>query len=600
MASPLVRLNADLWRYRWLIGPGLVCAFVSSLLALVVPVTVREAVDAVPRMVAVHDLLRGTPAEVAFYRDAQGALILLGVLAVVLSALSGLFTFLMRRLVVVASRHIEFDLRNRLYAHLQTLSGSFYHRYPTGDVMTRATSDIERVRQYVGPALMYLARSVAAIVTALAVMIAISPALTFWSLLPMPVLAVAVFYVARLIHVRTDERQASYSALTSRVQEAFSGIRVVKAYAQEETWAGRIDETSAVYQDRSLALAKIDAVFRPVLMVLIGASTVLVVAVGGRLAIEGTLSLGNIAEFLIYVTILTWPVASFGYVVSMIQQASASMSRLLDVLDTEPDVADDERTDASVATVEGRLTFDDVSFRYAPDGPDVLAGVSLDVPAGTTLGVVGRTGSGKSTLVQLVPRLMDPTRGAVRIDGRDIREVPVAVLRAAIGIVPQEVFLFSDTVGHNVAFGAPDATPDEIRQAAVEADLLANVEDFPDGFDTIVGERGVTLSGGQKQRTAIARALIRRAPVLLFDDALSAVDTRTEATILANLREQFGQRTVVIVSHRVSAVQDADQIVVLDDGRVAEHGTHDELVALGGTYATMVRKQLLEAELADA
>ncbi|HEX8384939.1 MAG TPA: ABC transporter transmembrane domain-containing protein, partial [Rubricoccaceae bacterium] len=261
MASPLVRLNADLWRYRWLIGPGLVCALVSSLLALVVPVTVREAVDAIPRMVAVHGLVAGTPAADAVFRDARGALVLLGALAVGLSALSGLFVFLMRRLVVVASRHIEFDLRNRLYAHLQTLSGSFYHRYPTGDVMTRATSDIERVRQYVGPALMYLARAIAAILTALAVMIAISPALTFWSLLPMPVLATAVFFVSRMIHVRTDERQRAYSSLTSRVQEAFSGIRVVKAYAQEETWARRIDETSARYQDRSLALARIDAVF---------------------------------------------------------------------------------------------------------------------------------------------------------------------------------------------------------------------------------------------------------------------------------------------------------------------------------------------------
>ena len=600
MASPLVRLNADLWRYRWLIGPGLVCALVSSLLALVVPVTVREAVDAIPRMVAVHGLVAGTPAEAAVYADARGALVLLGGLAVVLSALSGLFTFLMRRLVVVASRHIEFDLRNRLYAHLQTLSGSFYHRYPTGDVMTRATSDIERVRQYVGPALMYLARSVAAIVTALAVMVAISPELTFWSLLPMPILAVAVFYVARLIHVRTDERQRSYSALTSRVQEAFSGIRVVKAYVQEEAWARRIDETSADYRARSLALARIDAVFRPVLMVLIGASTVIVIAVGGRLAIAGELSLGNIAEFLIYVTILTWPVASFGYVVSMIQQASASMSRLLDVFDTAPDVADSAATDASVTAVEGRLTFDDVTFRYTEAGPAVLDRVSLDVPAGTTLGIVGRTGAGKSTLVQLVPRLMDPTSGTVRLDGRDVREVPLAVLRGAIGIVPQEVFLFSDTVGHNVAFGAPDATDADIRTAAHEADLLDNVEAFPAGFETVVGERGITLSGGQKQRTAIARALIRRPPVLLFDDALSAVDTRTEATILATLREQFGQRTVVIVSHRVSAVQDADQIAVLDDGRVAEHGTHDELVALGGTYATMVRKQLLEAELAEA
>ncbi len=600
MASPLARLNPDLWRYRWLIGPGLVCALVSSLLALVVPVTVREAVDAIPRMVAVHTLLRGTPAEALVYAQSRDALVLLGALAVGLSALSGLFTFLMRRLVVVASRHIEFDLRNRLYAHLQTLSASFYHRYATGDVMTRATSDIERVRQYVGPALMYLARSIAAIVTALAVMIAISPTLTFWSLLPMPILATAVFFVSRMIHARTDAQQRAYSTLTSRVQEALSGIRVVKAYAQEETWANRIDETSQAYQDRSLGLARVDAVFRPTLMVLIGASTVLVVAVGGRLAISGELSLGNIAEFLIYVTILTWPVASFGYVTSMIQQASASMSRLLDVLDAEPDVADSEATDEAITQVEGRITFDDVTFRYLDGGPAVLDGVSLDVPAGTSLGVVGRTGAGKSTLVRLIPRLMDPTSGAVKLDGLDVRTIPLTVLRGAIGIVPQEVFLFSDSVGNNVAFGAPDATEADIRQAAEEADLLANIEDFPEGFETRVGERGITLSGGQKQRTAIARALIRRPPVLLFDDALSAVDTRTEATILANLRQQFGQRTVVIVSHRVSAVHDADQIVVLDDGRIAERGTHEELVRAGGAYAAMVRKQLLEDELAEA
>ena len=600
MASPLRRLDADLWRYRWMLGPGLLCALLSALAALVVPGIVREAIDAVPRMVAVHDLAAGTPAEALVYDDFQRALVLLGLLAVALSAVAGLFLFLMRRLVVVASRHIEYDLRNRLYAHLQTLSGSFYHRFPTGDVMTRATSDIERVRRYVGPALMYLARAAAGIVTALVVMLAISPTLTFWSLLPMPVLAVSVFVVSRLVHVRTDRQQSAYSALTSRVQEALSGIRVVKAYAQEETWAGRIDHASGAYRARALDLARVDAAFRPLLMVLIGASTVLVVAVGGQLVIEGRLSLGNIAEFLLYVTILTWPVASFGYVVSMVQQASASMARIAEIFDTTADVADGPRTDASISRIEGALALRGVSFRYTPDGPDVLQDVSLDVPAGTTLGVVGRTGSGKSTLVQLLPRLVDPTEGQVLVDGHDLRTVPLQTLRGAIGLVPQEVFLFSDSVGANVAFGAIDAPEALVRTAAEEADLLDNVEAFPRGFETIVGERGITLSGGQKQRTAIARALIRRPPILVFDDALSAVDTRTEATILGNLRRHFGQRTVVVVSHRISAVQDADQIVVLRGGRVAERGTHAELVAAGGEYAQMHRKQLLEEELAES
>ncbi|PAP78325.1 ABC transporter ATP-binding protein [Rubrivirga marina] len=600
MASPLRRLDADLWRYRWTLGPGLLCALASALFTLFIPGLVREAIDAIPRMVAVQGYAAGTAAGAALGAEFRWALVLLGLMILGLALLSGLFMFLMRRLVVVASRNIEYDLRNRLYAHLQTLSGSFYHRFATGDVMTRATSDIEKVRRYVGPALMYLSRAVAAIVMALAFMLAISPTLTFWAVLPMPVLAVSVFFVSKLVHVRTDRQQTSYSGLTSRVQEALSGIRVVKAYTQEETWGRRIDDASEDYQDKALDLAKVDAAFRPVLMILIGLSTVLVVGVGGRLVIAGELSLGNIAEFIIYVANLTWPVASFGYVVSMIQQASASMARIAEILDTEPGVADDAQRIAEVDDVAGRLTFDDVTYRYTPGGPAVLDAVSFDVPAGTSVGIVGRTGSGKSTLVELIPRLMDPTEGTVRVDGRDLREIPLHTLRAAIGYVPQEVFLFSDTVGNNIAFGVPDSEAAEITEAAREADLLANVEDFPKGFETRVGERGITLSGGQKQRTAIARALIRRAPILLFDDALSAVDTRTEATILENLRAQFGQRTVVVVSHRVSAVQDADQILVLDEGRVAERGSHAELVAAGGAYATLVRKQQLEAELEGA
>ena len=599
MASPLRRLDADLWRYRWTLGPGLLCALASALFTLFIPGLVREAIDAIPRMVAVQGYAAGTAAGDLLYGEFRRSLVLLGAMILALALVSGLFMFLMRRLVVVASRRIEYDLRNRLYAHLQRLSGAFYHRFATGDVMTRATSDVEKVRRYVGPALMYLARAVAAIVMALTFMLAISPTLTFWAVLPMPILAVSVFFVSRLVHVRTDRQQQAYSGLTSRVQEALSGIRVVKAYAQEETWGRRIDAASEDYQDKALRLAWVDSAFRPVLMVLIGTSTILVVGVGGRLVIEGALSLGNIAEFIIYVANLTWPVASFGYVVSMVQQASASMARIAEILDTEPAVSDGDQTGAA-APVQGALAFDDVTFRYTPDGPAVLDGVSFEVPAGTSLGIVGRTGSGKSTLVELIPRLMDPTAGTVRVDGRDVREIPLQTLRGAIGYVPQEVFLFSDTVGHNIAFGVPDAADAQVREAAVEADLLANVEDFPLGFDTLVGERGITLSGGQKQRTAIARALIRRPPILLFDDALSAVDTRTEATILENLRAQFGQRTVVVVSHRVSAVQDADQIVVLDAGVVTERGTHDALVAAGGAYATLVRKQQLEAELEGA
>ena len=599
MASPLRRLNPYIWRQKWRMVPGLGFALVSSLFALVVPVVIREAVDAVPRMVAVYRLYAGTDVQAELFADFRLALVMAGLVVIALSLLSGVFIFAMRQTVVVASRHIEYDLRNTLYGHLQRLSGDFYARFPTGDVMTRATSDIEKVRRYVGPALMYIARAIAAIVTALTVMLAISSTLTLWALLPMPVLAVSIFFVSKLVHSRTDRQQKAYSGLTSRVQEALSGIRVVKAYSQEAAWADRVDAAGDDYRDRALALARVDAAFRPVLLVLIGASTLLVVGVGGRLVIEGMLTVGNIAEFIIYVTILTWPVASFGYVVSMVQQASASASRLFEILDWAPDVTSPAEPD-DVQTIEGRLTFDDVSFRYEDDGPLVLDSVSVDVPAGTTLGIVGRTGSGKSTLVDLIPRLMDPTEGHVRVDGHDVRRLPLAVLRGTIGYVPQEGFLFSDTVGHNIAFGAMEATREQVTEAADEADLLAQVEGFPEGFETRVGERGITLSGGQKQRTAIARALLRRAPILLFDDALSAVDTRTEATILANLRRHFGRRTVVVVSHRISAVQDADQIIVLDNGRVTEQGAHEDLVQQDGLYASLYRKQQLEAELEES
>ncbi len=597
-AHPLRRLNPYLWKYKGLMIPGLLAALASAGFAIVVPVVVREAVDAIPRMVTVHKLYAGTPVEDFLWRYFAYTLVVIGVAIVGLSIISGVFSFLTRQTVVVASRHIEFDLRNRLYDHLQKLSAGFYHRTPTGDVLTRATSDIEKVRRYIGPAIMYAVRALTTVVTVLIVMLLISPTLTLWALLPMPALAVVIFFVSQLVHARTDAMQRQYSTLTSRVQEALAGVRVVKAYTREIFEAERFEDESRDYKRRALDLALIDAAFRPIMQILIGASTILVVWIGGRLVIEGTITLGNIAEYIIYVAIMTWPVASFGFVISMIQQASASATRLFEILDTAPDVIDTERTDQAIHSIEGRVTFEDVSYHYTDGGPDVLRGLSFDVPAGTTIGIVGRTGSGKSTLIELIPRLIEPTQGTVKVDGRNVQTIPLDTLRSNIGMVPQEVFLFSDSVGNNIAFGELDAEQAEIEQAALEADLLANIEDFPEGFETRVGERGITLSGGQKQRTAIARALIREPRILIFDDALSAVDTRTEATILGHLKKHYGQRTIVIVSHRISAVQDADQILVLEDGAIAERGDHDALVEHGGIYADLYRKQLLEEELA--
>ena len=595
--QPLARLNEYFWKYRRLFFPGLLCAVASAGFAIVVPIVVRHAVDSIPAFVSRYRAVDGTDAESLLFGYFFGVLLLYAFLIVLLSLISGAFTFLMRQTIVVASRHIEFDLRNALYAHLQLLPRGFYHGHSTGDVITRATSDIEHVRRYVGPALMYFSRAIVLVVTAIAVMLIISPRLTFFAILPMPLLAISVFFLAHLVHSRSDAIQNQYSVLTSRVQEALSGIRVIKAYTREESEARTFEHESAAYRARMLDLAMIDSTWRPVFLLLVGMSTVIVVWVGGRLVMEGAITIGNIAEYMIYVALMTWPVAAMGYVITMVQRAAASIARLNAIFDTDPEIADGPRTDPSITRMDGRVSFECVSFRFGADSDWVLRDVSFEAPAGSTLAIVGRTGSGKTTLVQLVPRMLEPVSGAVRIDGHDVSSIPLQVLRSSIGYVPQDVFLFSDSVANNIAFGTLQADEGEIVEAAREADLLENVQSFPDGFETSVGERGITLSGGQKQRTSIARALIREPRILILDDALSAVDTNTERNILGHLKQHYGRRTMIVVSHRISAVRSADLILVLDEGRIVERGRHDELLLQDGLYASMYRKQLLEQEL---
>ena len=573
------------------------CVTVSAGFQISVPRVVRQAVDGIPRFVSLHSAFDDTPAQAMLYSEFFVTLLFFLAAIAGLTLLAGGFLFLTRQTLVVASRHIEYDLRNRFYDHLQTLSPQFYQDYSTGDVITRATDDIEKVRRYIGPAIMYSTRSLVMVVIAVSVMFVISPKLTLYALVPMPLLAISVFFLARMVHHRSDRVQQQYSTLTSRVQEALSGIRVLKAYTREPREQRRFEDESDTYKHRTLDLALVDAGWRPVFLILVGLSTILVVWIGGRLVAQGTISVGNIVEYILYVNFMTWPVASMGFVITMIQRASASVIRLHEILDTEPAIADGEQTDESITSLTGSLSFEDVTFRYTDEEEPALRNVSFDLDADETLAIVGRTGAGKSTLVEMIPRLLDPDSGTVRIDGHDVRAIPLDVLRDAIGYVPQDVFLFSDTVADNVAFGTLDASDEAIRQATAEADLLDNIEDFPDGFDTHVGERGITLSGGQKQRTSIARALIRDPRILIFDDALSAVDTATERNILQSLRERQGSHTLVIVSHRLSAVQEADLILVMDEGRVVEQGTHDDLLDHDGLYASLHRKQQLEEEI---
>jgi ATP-binding cassette subfamily B protein len=595
--GPLARLNHFFWRYKYLFVPGLLFTMVSAGFQITVPMVVRQAVDSIPRFVRLYTLYDNTPVQAELYAYFFLALVLFALVIILLSGISGLFMFLMRQTMVVASRHIEYDLRNDLYDHLQRLSSSFYQEYSTGDVITRATDDIEKVRRYIGPAIMYVTRSLVMVLVAASVMFVISPTLTLYALTPLPVLAIAVFFMARMVHYRSDQLQQQYSTLTSRVQEALSGIRVLKAYTREAAEAEAFDEESREYRARNLNLALVESAWRPSFLLLVGVSTVIVVWMGGQLVAEGAITIGNIAEYIIYINMMTWPVASLGFVITMIQRASASVLRLQNIMDREPDIDDGPQTNTAIQSLDGRITFRDVWYQYEDEDEPALRGISFDLPADQTLAIVGRTGSGKSTLVRMIPRLLQPDTGTVAIDGHEIQTIPLRTLREHMGYVPQDVFLFSDTVANNIAFGDLDAERDEIRAAAAEADLVENVEDFPDGFDTYVGERGITLSGGQKQRTSIARALIRDPRVLVFDDALSAVDTATERNILRSLRERQGHHTLVIVSHRLSTVQQADLILVMEQGEIVQRGTHDTLVDEEGLYADLYEKQLLEEEI---
>jgi ATP-binding cassette subfamily B protein len=519
-----------------------------------------------------------------------------GVLLFILAAVGGIFRFLMRRIIVGASRDFEYDLRNDFFAALQRLHLSYFQHHRTGDLMSRATNDLGAVRMMMGPAVMYTASTVLTFVVAIVLMVSIDPWLTLVALVPLPFVTVVVKYFGTAIHNRFEKIQEQLSDISAIAQESLAGVRVVRAYGQEAFEIDRFRSANLEYVQRNRALIRLQGFYFPSMGLLMGIGALLVLWLGSRRVVAGQMTLGELVAFNAYLTMLGWPMIAFGWVSNLLQRGTASWKRLLDVLDVEPLVSDAEANDA-ITSIEGEVEFRNLTFSFGD--ALVLRGVSFKVPKGTTTAIVGATGSGKSTVLSLLPRLHEPPAGAVLIDGVDVRHIPLNVLRGAIGFVNQEPFLFSTTLAENIAFGARanQADRERIAEAASIARLDKDLAQFPQGYDTSVGERGITLSGGQKQRAAIARALVIDPKILILDDALSAVDTHTEEEILERLSVVMSQRTTIIVSHRVSTIRGADQIVVLHDGRVAERGTHEELIRRGGFYADLYRKQLLEEEL---
>jgi ATP-binding cassette, subfamily B, multidrug efflux pump len=521
-------------------------------------------------------------------------------LLLVLIALSkGFFQYLMRRILIGISREIEFDLRNDLFRHLESLSYSYYQRTRVGDIMARATNDLNAVRMLLGPAIMYTANTVIFTAGALAFMLKISPRLTMFAFLPLPAASILVQYFGRRIHERFERIQATFSDISARAQENFSGARLVRAYVQEESEIELFEEANREYISRSLKLVRLIGMLWPTLETLLGLAIILVLWLGGREVLLHRMNVGEFVAYNTYMVQLTWPVIALGWVINLFQRGTASLGRINEIFSEKPVVTDARVAPdlSNVTDILGDIEFRNLSFRY-PTGSEVLSGINLRIPAGSSLAIVGPTGSGKSTLVSLIPRIYDAPPGSVLVDGRSITEFPLRALRKNIGFVPQETFLFSSTVRENIAFGTENSSDADVAAAAEGASVAQDIEGFPKRYNTVVGERGLTLSGGQKQRAAIARAIIRDPRILILDDALSSVDTYTEERILNHLRDVMQGRTTIFISHRVSTVRAADQIAVLHSGSIVELGTHEELLSLGGYYADLYNKQLLEEELA--
>jgi len=577
----LLTLKKYFVRYKHKLLWGIICMILSDGAGVYAIYLYKDAVNALVPKVTI------------------GILIYYATLIILVTLFSGLFRFLIRQTIIVASREIEYDLREDFWTHIQKLPLRYFQNNSTGNIMAHATNDINAVRTFLGPAVMYSMDTTINLIITLAIMISISPSLTLYSLLPLPILSVIVYKIGKLIHEKFTVIQEKFAELTTKAQENYSGIRVIKSYLREKNEIKQFESLSKDYLNRNMALVKIQAFLQPSLFFITGLSAIIVIWAGGIKIIHGNLNLGDITAFLLYVGNLTWPMIAFGWVTNMVQQGEASMRRLNKIFSETYEIEDNNQTDKSIKGLIGEIEFRNVSFRYNENLPLILDNVNLKIPAGSTIAIMGYTGEGKTTLVNLIPRLYDCTKGEILIDGKNIKNIPLEILRTNIGVITQESFLFSDTIFNNISYGLRELDKEKVIKAAKIAHFDKDVETFPLGYDTIMGERGITLSGGQKQRACLARAIIIDPKILILDDSFSAVDTNTEEEILKSLKEFMKGRTSIIISHRISTVKDADKIIILSKGKIAEEGTHEELVALGGIYSDLHYKQLLEKELEE-
>jgi len=582
-------------KYKYHLLLGIVFVAAGNYFRAWQPQVIREALDYVLEQLKAYQVADG-PAKEAILGSLSGALFRFGGLVVLLALIMGVFMYFMRQTIIVMSRLIEYDQRKEIYDHYQQLDKGFYRRNSTGDMMARITEDVNKVRMYLGPALLYGINLVTLFVMVIYAMLKVDVRLTLYSLLPLPLLSLSIYYVSRMIERRSQSIQAKLSQLTGIVQEVFSGIRVVKSYTQEKAFGAHFAKESEEYKLKNMSLALVEAMFIPLMMVLIGMSTILVIFVGGLQVFEGTITTGNIAEFVIYVNMLTWPVTSIGWIASIVQQANVSQGRINEFLDTKSAI---QNTGIKKGKIKGQLAFDHVTFTYPDSGITAIDDLSFTVEQGQKVAIIGRTAAGKSTIADLILRMYDPTKGSIMVDGISLQDYELTSLRENIAYVPQDVFLFSDTIEANIKFGSQESSREVVEQYARHAAVYEDIMGLPEGFDTRIGERGITLSGGQKQRISIARALIKHPEFVILDDCLSAVDTQTEHTIIDFLNKELSNKTAIIITHRILGMLDYDKILVIDHGKLVEEGTHDQLISRHGHYYELWQQQQVSGVLEE-